>query len=381
MKSCDIIIPIYNQPELTKECVHSIIDSTHIPINIILIDNASNSATKTVIKSFIPQENVQITAIENTTNIGFPKAVNQGLGISTAPYVLVLNNDTLFTNNCLETMIDVAQSSPDIGILNPESNTFGLVPYKDKTIQECAQRIQNQKLQYTEFSNCIGFAMLIKREIIEKIGHFDELFGMAFFEDSDYSMRVKEAGYKCVKANGAYIYHYEHKSLYHFSARDALFKKNQRIYYKKWGIPLRIALPITQKQSENQEELKNLFQDIRTLAKNECYIYAIVASKNIKDKNHLFATLNLPVTTNIHVYIYTPFLFWLKTVFRIVKRRKKKYNLILTYDSSMAHFLARCSLFVRYPIFFNGKATTQSSRIRQVSNIQDVISLKKEYNT
>jgi hypothetical protein len=81
--------------------------------------------------------------------------------------------------------------------------------------------------------------MLIRRETIEKIGFLDEIYGVGYFEDSDYSRRAAAAGFRCVIAKDAYVGHREH-STFKSEERDGLFQRNRDIFHSRWGAPRRI---------------------------------------------------------------------------------------------------------------------------------------------
>ena len=89
---CDIIMPVWDQLEFTKECITSINNNTKYPIRLIIIDNASKRNTKEYLSSLAGEVNFEIKLIRNEENLGFVKAVNQGLKESSAPYICILNN-------------------------------------------------------------------------------------------------------------------------------------------------------------------------------------------------------------------------------------------------------------------------------------------------
>ena len=84
---CDIIIPIWNQLELTKNCIEHIIKNTKYPYRLILIDNGSEAETNAYLRAFKEKKIVETELIRDEKNLGFVKAVNQGMRISNASYV------------------------------------------------------------------------------------------------------------------------------------------------------------------------------------------------------------------------------------------------------------------------------------------------------
>src|SRR3990170_4236843 len=114
---CDIVIPVWNQPELTKRCLESITQYTPEPHRVIVIDNASEEPTRNLLKNYSTLENV--TLITNQENLGFAVAVNQGIRASGSEYVCFINNDVAVTEGWLTELIDVANSDTKIGLVNP----------------------------------------------------------------------------------------------------------------------------------------------------------------------------------------------------------------------------------------------------------------------
>ena len=92
---CDIIIPVWNQPEATRECIESIVRGTNYPYRLILVDNGSGPETRSYLEELRKRPAPEVKLIRNEENLGYIKAVNQGLKASDAPYVCLMNNDTI----------------------------------------------------------------------------------------------------------------------------------------------------------------------------------------------------------------------------------------------------------------------------------------------
>ena len=238
---CDIIIPVWSHLNYTKDCIESILKNTDTDYRLIIIDNASDDDTARYLESLKFRKRLQISLIRNDKNLGFVKAVNQGMNLSKAPRICILNNDTLVTKSWLKTMIDISNADKDIGIVNPSSNNLGQRPAKGEPVELYAEKIKNQAGKFIEVGAAIGFCMLIKREVIERIGLFDEIYGMGNFEDTDFSRRAIKEGYRCVRACGAYVYHRESSSFNSLKTFEEDFKRNKEIYEFRWGRPKRIA--------------------------------------------------------------------------------------------------------------------------------------------
>lgn len=237
-----IIILTLNNLEYTKRCIESIRKYTLEPYEIIVVDNGSKDGTIEYLES-----QADIKLIKNPTNLGFAMGNNIGMKEAKGDYIVVLNNDTIVTQGWLTRLIACAESDPSIGIVGPRSNyVAGIqivknVPYgNDMTaMQEFARKwsLENSG-KYEETARVIGFCMLIKREVIEKIGGFDPLYESGNFEDDDLCVRAIRAGFKIMIAHDVFIHHYGSKT---FTSEKIDYTesmlKNWERFKKKWNIP------------------------------------------------------------------------------------------------------------------------------------------------
>ena len=324
--NCDIVIPVWNQLALTKDCIESIFKNTaSADYRIIIVDNASDDATKNYLEGLSKTWPRQIVLIRNEKNLGFIKAANQGIAVSSAPYVCVLNNDTLVSKNWLKEMIAIAGAADDIGIVNPSSNNLGQKPAACEPLELYAEKIAGQSGQLIELGSAVGFCMLIKRKLFEKIGVFDEIYGMGNFDDTDFSRRAVQAHYRCVRACGAYVYHRENSSFKKVGTFDDDFNRNREIYEFRWGKPKRVAY-ILDKIDTNT--LKNMNGDAMNLARNGNWIWYFM-----KDP------VAAPRHSNIIIKYFPGGWFYPKTIFNILKK-KKKFDEIVVGEKRLGKFLA-----------------------------------------
>jgi len=298
---CDIIIPVWNEYKLTKDCIDSIEKNTFLPYRIILIDNASDAETASYLKELSEKNKDTITLIRNEENLGFPKAVNQGIGLYKAPYLCILNNDTEVYENWLEEMIRILQSDFSIGIINPSSNNLGQ-----------SKPLEGFSGKWIEMSSCIGFCMLIKREVIDKIGNFDEVFSPGNFEDTDFSRRAAKAGYKCVMAKGAYVYHAQNTGFKKRKDWDEKFKRNLEIFNKRWGRIKRIAYIIKDIKKDKSHALE---KDIKNLLDEGHWVYVFIRKGSLKP--------DLGMHGSLRIIEIGEFLFDIKVFWKIFIRKKK----------------------------------------------------------
>ncbi len=308
--NCDIIIPVWNQLSLTKDCIDSIFKNTlSDDYRIIFIDNASDDAAKNYLEGLNKAWPKQIILIRNEKNVGFVKAINQGIAASAASYVCLLNNDTLVSKGWLKEMIAIAALADDIGIVNPSSNNLGQKPAQGEPIELYAAKIAKHSGEFSELGAAIGFCMLIKRKLFEKIGAFDEIYGMGNFEDTDFSRRSAQAGFRSVRACGAYVYHRENTSFSKVKTFDDDFKRNREIYEFRWGKPKRIAY-ILDKVDMNFMKKTNCLS--MGLAKKGNWIWYFVKDPIV-----------VPKHSNIIIKYFNKGWFYPKVIFNILKRKKR----------------------------------------------------------
>jgi len=152
---CDIIIPVWNQLAFTKDCVDSISANTDsADYRLIFIDNASDAPAKEYLENLKGSSAAEVSVVRNGQNTGFVKAANQGMRMSVAPYVCIMNNDTIATNGWIKEMVSVMESDPAVGIVNPSSNTSGQFPEPGESIENYAMRLKQYAGHFQELYTC-----------------------------------------------------------------------------------------------------------------------------------------------------------------------------------------------------------------------------------
>ncbi len=310
MTECDIIIPVWNQLEFTRDCIESIFrNTTEVDYRLIMIDNASDAPTKDYLEKLEALKKPLVKVARNENNLGFIKAVNKGMELSDAPYVCLLNNDTIVYDGWLKTMIDIAGRSKETGLVNPSSNNLGQRPNPGEPVELYAHRLKKESDRSAELGAVTGFCMLIKREVINRIGAFDEIYGMGNFEDTDYSRRAVKEGFKCVRACGAYVYHRENASFKLLKTFNEDFERNREIFETRWGKPRRIAYVL---DACDDNELKRLEVESLKLARLGNWVWFF-----FKD------AVAMPEHSNIIKVSLDQDNYYIKSAFRILKKKKK----------------------------------------------------------
>ncbi len=308
-KLVSIIILTFNAIEYTKKCLESIFAHTMYPFELVLVDNGSTDGTPeyfaalcrgevslagrqvqvgadgTVlpcgggggedIQNELPGSGNQrtassggletgcrfITVIRNPVNLGFPQGNNQGMAAARGDYFLLLNNDVVVTPGWLEKLIAWAEHKKNVGIVGPVSNfaagrqlvaEFNYDPVSLAGLDDFAEEYgRNHVRQGLPFLRIIGFCMLIKKAVVEKIGGFDLRYGYGYFEDDDFSLRANLAGFESWIAKDCFIHHFGSRTF--VGERVDILERmlrNWELFKKKWGIPpdvdIRVRVDLTQ---------------------------------------------------------------------------------------------------------------------------------------
>lgn len=251
-----VIILNYKNADLTAKCVHHLskaAEEAEIPIQTIIVDNSAPETARKL-KKLLPQDDVEI--IENSKNMGFSKANNQGIRISKGKYILLLNNDAFVNQECLKGGIKYLEEHDDCGIWAPK------LVGEDGSFQVSCARLPSIKgligeyllldnydwypdlAEWTEphdVGNVIGAYMLIKRSVVEKVGMLDEDF---FFtvEDVDYCKRVHEAGFSVAYDPKFSVVHISGASQDKGWVNDPYMHRNRVLYFQKNHGKLKAAL-------------------------------------------------------------------------------------------------------------------------------------------
>jgi len=236
-----IIILCWNQLEFTRQCVESLLADNSHPYELILVDNGSTDETPAYLAG-IPGAEV----IRNEENLGFRRGCNQGIQAATGDHILLLNNDTIVVPGFLAELVAAAESDPAIGLVGPVSNCVSgpqQVPASYGTTAELHRFASGLAAQHrgalVEAERLVGFCLLVKREVLEKIGGLDERFGLGLFEDDDLCLRARQAGYRAVYAPGVFVHHYGSRTITALGLADgSLLDENKRKFEEKWGVSL-----------------------------------------------------------------------------------------------------------------------------------------------
>jgi len=314
---CDIVLTVYNNIELTRACLDSLDRHFRARDRLIIVDNGSDRPTQEFLKEWKtahPGTPAEILRLE--PNQGFLRAANAGLKRSTGKTVCLLSNDTIVTGGWLERMISLLERSAHLGVVNPMSTTFGLYPQPGQTPEDVAQALAASRSgEFVEAVSCVGFCMLIRRQVIERIGYLDEVFADGYFEDSDFCRRAGKAGFGCAIARDAYVWHREHAT-FKGTQREALFARNRAIFEERWGRPQRQLFILDPEPGA----VKAMSDACLRSARLGNWLWVVVPRRLIQHFEVLRAHGNIQVKSGAGLW-FLLFPFWL-----LLTKRKKRID-------------------------------------------------------
>ena len=221
MQSVDVVIPVYNAPELTKRCIDSVVTHLGQSIGAVYIqDDASDTETREMLGS-LGYEKIQV--YHAVKNQGFGKSVNDAVARSDADLVLVLNSDTEIHENFLPLLCAAFDADPRLAVISPihdKSANYG------RYLRHPGGHIATYRFK--------GYAFLIRRNIFLEMGGFDLIYGRGYFEDIDLGRRLDQQGWRIGLQPSAYIHHESGGSFGRGRSYRLLAERNRTLYLLRY---------------------------------------------------------------------------------------------------------------------------------------------------
>lgn len=227
-EAVDIVVCVHNALADVKNCLQSLLAKTRPPYRLIVVDDGSDQETAEYLREFMVGQPGLL--IRHDSAKGYTLAANAGMRETKGDFVVMLNSDTIVTSLWLDRMIECALSDPRIGLVGPLSNTASWQsvpklfnddgdwaenrPQGGASIEDVAGQVASASLRtYPRVGFLNGFCLLIRRELIDAIGLFDEQrFARGFGEENDYCLRTAKAGFELAVAEDAYVFHAQSRS-------------------------------------------------------------------------------------------------------------------------------------------------------------------------
>lgn len=232
-KHCSIIIMNYNEKEYLRNCLDSIKENTSYEnYNVIVIDNNSTDGSKELIKKY------KLDLINYDKEYHASKIINLGIKYAIkkydSDYFYLLNNDTLVKKNWLKEAIKTMEKNPLNGMVGSKQLTFEEEPtISAGWIHMFGVNYYNGKEKEVNWVSCAG--MLIRKEVIKKIGLFDEIYKPAYYEETDFEKRAMLNGFKIIHCPKSIFLHKGGVTTSKLQKNfDEIHYKNRIIYFLRY---------------------------------------------------------------------------------------------------------------------------------------------------
>lgn len=220
-----IIILNFNGRKILRKCLLNLNSLSYPKYEVIVVDNGSSDGSVEMVKNLFP--NVKL--IENKENLGFAEGNNVGAKVARGKYIAFLNNDAFPTPGWLQKLVGTAEKDPKIAIVGSKIYRYG-----SKKIESAGAIItyplgvapgrgagERDKGKYSEVEEVAyvgGAALLIRKDVFEKLGGFDSLY-FCYHEETDLCWRARLAGYKVIYDPDAIVYH-----IGSYTSKESYFK-------------------------------------------------------------------------------------------------------------------------------------------------------------
>ena len=256
-----VVIVNWNTEALLQACVQSLFRSPPPgALEVTVVDNASSDNSVASLRRSWPA----VHLIENTRNVGFARANNQGIAVSRGRYILLLNSDTLVPPNALRQLADFMDEHPEAGAVGPrlirpdgcpQPFAFGGDPTPLYLLRRGLSLLLLRRPLHDWNTNLVqsvdwvsGACLWLRRQALEQAGPLDEAIFM-YFEDNDLCLRLRQCGWKIYYNPQVSIAHLGSQSLkQNLAAQKAYDASLKHFYRKHYGLPgqlwLRAGLPL-----------------------------------------------------------------------------------------------------------------------------------------
>jgi len=246
-----VVVVTWGGHALTRACLDSLRAESWPNVEIIVVDNASTDATVPYLKR-VAAEDPRIRLILNPTNRGFAAANNAGARIARGEIVVLLNNDTVVPPGLFGRLVRHLRRDSGIGVLCPTTNFAGNEAKVDSDYSDvsdlpaaAARRALDHAGSTFPIDVAAMYCIAMRREVLDAVGPLDEAYGVGMFEDDDFSLRVRQAGFSVLCAEDAYVHHVGQGSFRKLSPSEyqELWDRNKAYFEKKWGVTWRPHRP------------------------------------------------------------------------------------------------------------------------------------------
>jgi GT2 family glycosyltransferase len=242
-----IVVVTRDNLAFLRLCLESVLAGTERPFELIVVDNTSSDGTREYVAR-LAERNQDVRLILNGSNRGFAAGCNQGAAVARGEVMVLLNDDAAVSHGWHRRLLAHLEE-PDVGMVGPTTNRIGNEAQIDtdyrtwgEFVRFAAERAEQHAGEAFEISTLTMFCVAMRRALHERVGPLDERFEVGLLEDDDYSRRVREAGYRLLCADDAFVHHFGETSFGKLVASGEyarVLAANRARFEAKWKEPWR----------------------------------------------------------------------------------------------------------------------------------------------
>jgi GT2 family glycosyltransferase len=227
----------------TRLCLESVLAGVGPALEVVVVDNASSDGTADYLRELADRDH-RVRVLRSDENLGFAAGVNRGLNETQTPTLLILNNDVVLPPRAIARLVRHLADS-EIGLVGPVSNEASTEAEIDQSWETYAELVAAAAERgrvaepLLEVDMLTFFCTALRRDVFERVGELDERYEVGLFEDDDYSLRVRGAGFKLAVAEDVLVHHFGEASIGKLVPTGAyadVFEANRHRFEEKWGI-------------------------------------------------------------------------------------------------------------------------------------------------
>jgi GT2 family glycosyltransferase len=230
-----ILVPCCGQLEYTELCLRALLRHTRPPYELIFVDIGSLDGTNSYLRGIAAASGVRVEIVRTATDLGIPQVIEEAVKLARGEFIVLVNNDTIVTHGWLNQLVQLVRHDPQHGLAGPMSNYAAPpqlvenVPYRirgQRTEGEplldtsavdafAKQWYADHKGKWTKCQRLGGFCLLIKREVLKRIGHLREWSDLALFDTDLLSVKARQAGFTLTCCLDLFVHHFGTRSFVH----------------------------------------------------------------------------------------------------------------------------------------------------------------------
>lgn len=237
-----ILIPVYNGLSYVKKCITALYaHPTEATWEVIVVDQASTDGSREYLQQ-VAAEHPNFRLVENSVNVGFPRAVNQGAAQARGDLLMVLNSDVILAPGCIDRLVAALDADPKLAIVSSMTNYVGrgsqvdpeAVDLQPDQVTTYADHIADRSGVQPAPDHLVFFCVMLRRDVFDFLGGMSEVYGLGNYEDNDFCLRARMLGFSLGIVPNAFAFHFGSRTFEEQRlAHTRWMERNEQVYYER----------------------------------------------------------------------------------------------------------------------------------------------------